>query len=147
MDTFNGISYSFICFIDAFGMDTEKFSTLFHRVTRLLTNAELTLSLQQHVLVFLDHCFRGLENKLVKKECLKYVSIGIWTDLAHESKRTSILQERADLAKLWNSRNKKLKAANEEAKEQLEYESSWLSGLMRDYIDLVYKIPAEGEGK
>jgi hypothetical protein len=35
----------------------------------------------------------------------------------------------------------------EEVREQMEYERDWLSTLMRSYIDLVYKIPAEGEGK
>lgn len=32
-------------------------------------------------------------------------------------------------------------------REEMEYERSWLSSLMRKYIDLVYRIPAEGQGR
>lgn len=29
----------------------------------------------------------------------------------------------------------------------MEFERTWLSSLMRKYIDTIYKIPVEGEGK
>lgn len=34
----------------------------------------------------------------------------------------------------------------EEVRMQMEYERDWLSTMMRKYVDLLYKIPAEGEG-
>lgn len=83
---------------------------------------------------------------MVRTECLKLVNVGIWSHLAHQSKREQLFAEYPNLLKLWNSSNKKMVAANEATREQMEYERSWLSDIMRKYVDLVYKIPAEGEG-
>ncbi|MBM6387866.1 MAG: hypothetical protein JSY10_28530 [Paenibacillus sp.] len=100
-----------ISYIDAFGTDAEKFSLFFKRVIRLLTNADLSLFLSRSVLIFLIQCFQSLENDLVRTECLKLVTIGIWNQLAHEGKREQMFNEYPNLLKLWNSSNKKMAAA------------------------------------
>ncbi|KAG2235903.1 P-loop containing nucleoside triphosphate hydrolase protein [Thamnidium elegans] len=130
---------------DAFGTDAEKFSLFFKRVIRLLTNADLSLFLSRSVLIFLIQCFQSLENDLVRTECLKLVTIGIWNQLAHEGKREQMFNEYPNLLKLWNSSNKKMAAADDNTKEQLEFERNWLSSLMKKFLEIVYKIPVEGE--
>lgn len=78
---------------------------------RLLTDAELSLFLSRSVLIFLIQCFQSLENDLVRTECLKLVTIGIWNQLSHEGKREQLFSEYPNLLKLWNSSNKKMAAA------------------------------------
>lgn len=102
----------FFHMIDAFGTDTEKFSLLFKRVIHLLTDSELSLVLSRQVLMFLIQCFQNLENNLVRTECLKLVTIGIWTHLAHQGKREQLFSDYLNLQKLWNSNNKKMVAAS-----------------------------------
>lgn len=103
-------------YVDAFGTDAEKFSLFFKRVIRLLTDAELSLLLSRSVLIFMIHCFQSLENDLVRTECLKLVTIGIWSHLAHQGKREEFLVDYPNLQKLWNSSNKKMVAAGKEDK-------------------------------
>lgn len=83
----------------------------------------------------------------MRTECLKLVTIGMWSHLAHQGKRETMFSEYPALEKLWKSSNKKMVAASEETRRQMEFERDFLSTLMRHYVDLVYKIPAEGPGK
>lgn len=146
-----------------FEADPEKFSKLFQRVTQLLIGDDLPVTCQRGLFVFLTNCFQSFENVSVRTEYLKLVTIGIWTNLASDSKRENLFSEYPSLQKLWDSSNKKLNAAgnskrdnkqelfsnsdlDKSKKEQLEYERSWLSSLLKKFIPLVYKIPAEGEG-
>jgi intron-binding protein aquarius len=99
------------CIIDAFGSDSDKFTNLFQRVIHLLLDGDVSMSLQCSLLVFLIQSFQSLENQLVCTESLKLVTIGIWSNLAHESRRENILDEYPPLRKLWNSANKKFTAA------------------------------------
>lgn len=105
-----GISLFYI--VDAFGTDAAKFALLFNRVIRLLTDSELSLFLSRQVLMFLIQCFQSLENNVVRTECLKLVTIGIWTHLAHQGKREELFGDYPNLQKLWNSNNKKMVAAS-----------------------------------
>ncbi|KAG1463391.1 hypothetical protein G6F46_003377 [Rhizopus delemar] len=130
---------------DVFNEDPEKFSTLFQRVTQLIISDDLSITCQRVLLVFLIHCFQSFENELVRTECLKLVTIGIWNNLADDSIRERLFNEYPSLQKLWNSSNKKLNAADDSAREQLEYERNWLSLLLKKFVFLVYRIPAEGE--
>ncbi|KAI8874662.1 hypothetical protein K501DRAFT_98706 [Backusella circina FSU 941] len=106
---------------DAFD-DTDKFSNLFQRVIHLLLDGELSMSLQCSLLVFVIQSFQSLENQLVCTESLKLVTIGIWSELAHESRREGILDEYPSLRKLWNSANKKLATAGRERERERERE-------------------------
>lgn len=82
----------------------------------------------------------------MRTECLKLVTIGIWSHLAHQGKREKMFGEYPALEKLWKSSNKKMVAASEDTRRQMEFERDFLSTLMRHYVDVVYKIPAEGQG-
>lgn len=94
-----------------FNEDPEKFSTLFQRVTQLIISDDLSITCQRVLLAFLIHCFQSFENELVRAECLKLVTIGIWINLADDSMRERLFNEYPSLQKLWNSSNKKLSAA------------------------------------
>ncbi|KAL0096664.1 aquarius [Phycomyces blakesleeanus] len=132
---------------DAFSSDAAKFASFFGRVTRLAVSSadkKLTLNIRRSLLLFLIHSFQSLENPLVRPECLKLVSISIWSNLAYDSRRESILTEFAPLRKLWNTSQKKLDASDESTKEKLVFERECLSNLMKDFIEIVYRIPKEG---
>jgi len=133
--------------VDAFESDTSKFASFFQRVIQLMADNQLPLLLRRQVLVFLIQCFQSFENSTVRTACLKLVTIGIWSHLAHQGKREKMFSEYPALEKLWNSSNKKMVAASEETRRQMESERDLLSTLMRNYVDLLYKIPAEGQGK
>ncbi|CAO0789808.1 unnamed protein product [Mucor circinelloides] len=130
---------------DAFESDTSKFASFFQRVIQLMADNQLPLLLRRQVLVFLIQCFQSFENSTVRTACLKLVTIGIWSHLAHQGKREKMFSEYPALEKLWNSSNKKMVAASEETRRQMESERDLLSTLMRNYVDLLYKIPAEGQ--
>lgn len=131
---------------DAFASDTSKFANFFQRVIHLMADdTQLPLLLRRQVLMFLIQCFQSFENSTVRTECLKLVTIGIWSHLAHQGKREKMLGEYPALEKLWKSSNKKMVAASEDTRRQMEFERDFLSTLMRHYADVVYKIPAEGE--
>jgi intron-binding protein aquarius len=98
--------------LDAFDNDAEKFSSFFNRVIRLLIDSKLSLTLSRFVLMFITKCFSSFENNMVRTQCLKLVTIGIWSHLAHQAKRESLFQEYPNLLKLWNSSNKKMVAAS-----------------------------------
>lgn len=53
---------------------------------------------------------------MVRTECLKLVTIGIWSHLAHQGKREQFFTEYPNLQKLWNSSNKKMVAAGKQEK-------------------------------
>ncbi|KAI8336492.1 DEAD helicases superfamily protein [Blakeslea trispora] len=128
---------------DAFEQHQEKFSSLFRRVIGLLNDTNLDLFLTRQLLTFLILCFQSFENDLVRTECLKLVTIGIWTHLAHETRREQLFENYPTLVKLWNAYQKKSKAA--EHPEQWTLERNWLSQLLHRFIDLIYQIPKEGE--
>lgn len=48
---------------------------------------------------------------MVRTECLKLVTIGIWNQLGYEGKREQLFSQYPNLLKLWNSSNKKMNAA------------------------------------
>ncbi|KAG1443647.1 hypothetical protein G6F56_010595 [Rhizopus delemar] len=96
---------------DVFEADPEKFSKLFQRVTQLLIGDDLPVTCQRGLFVFLTNCFQSFENVSVRTEYLKLVTIGIWTNLASDSKRENLFSEYPSLQKLWDSSNKKLNAA------------------------------------
>ncbi|KAI7863636.1 P-loop containing nucleoside triphosphate hydrolase protein [Spinellus fusiger] len=133
---------------DAFSSDPAKFSSFFGHVTRLaLCSKSHSLSLNDRtsLLLFLIHCFQSLENPLVRSECLKLVSIFIWSNLACESRCESVLNEFAPLRKLWNSGQKKFDAADDETKETIQFERQFLSQLLKEFIEVLYQIPEQGE--
>ncbi|KAI8645377.1 hypothetical protein BD408DRAFT_411814 [Parasitella parasitica] len=130
---------------DAFESDSSKFTNFFQRVIHMITDNQLPILLRRQLLVFLIQCFQSFENSFVRVECLKLVTIGIWSQLAHQDKREQLFGDYPTLEKLWNFSNKKMVAADETVRRQMEFERDFLSTLMRSYIDLLYKIPAEGE--
>ncbi|OAD06901.1 hypothetical protein MUCCIDRAFT_137824 [Mucor lusitanicus CBS 277.49] len=130
---------------DAFESDSSKFASFFQRVIHVMADNQLPLLLRRQVLMFLIQCFQSFENSIVRTECLKLVTIGIWSHLAHQGKREKMFGEYPALEKLWKSSNKKMVAASEDTRRQMEFERDFLSTLMRHYVDVVYKIPAEGQ--
>ncbi|KAI8070842.1 P-loop containing nucleoside triphosphate hydrolase protein [Gongronella butleri] len=129
---------------DTITQDDAQFAALFDRVLHLLAQPDdLDLTVQRVFLVFLIHCFQSLENAVVRTECLKLVSIGIWHHLASDTTRDNLMTEYPALRKLWNSANKKYNAADN--KEQLDFYRSWISHLLIDFIDKVYQIEEQGE--
>ncbi|KAI8975029.1 P-loop containing nucleoside triphosphate hydrolase protein [Mycotypha africana] len=133
---------------DAFANDPERFSAFFKRVTHMILemNDNSSRFVLKQLLTFMVYCFESFENDMVRAECLKLVTIGIWEYLAYgEERRTELFQQYPALRKLWNSNNKKIANADEAGKLQLQFEKSWLSNLLKKYVELIYKIPANGE--
>lgn len=135
----------------------------FKRVTHLIVENDLSIFLTRQLLIFLINSFQNLEISFIRTECLKFFTIGIWSHLAHQSKREQYFADYPNLQKLWNTSNKKLVAAgnliysfkyttdiniilDDETRIQLEFERDWLSAFLRKFIDYIYKIPFEGEG-
>ncbi|OBZ82904.1 Intron-binding protein aquarius [Choanephora cucurbitarum] len=129
---------------DAF-REKEKFSHLFRQVIEMLNDTSLDLFLTRQLLTFMIICFQSFENDLVRTECLKLVTIGIWTHLAYESTREQLFDSYPNLLKLWNSYQKKWKAADEATQQQWVFERNWLSQLLHRFIDLIYQIPGDQE--
>ena len=80
----------------------------------MLNDTSLDLFLTRQLLTFMIICFQSFENDLVRTECLKLVTIGIWTHLAYESTREQLFDSYPNLLKLWNSYQKKWKAAGKQ---------------------------------
>lgn len=97
-------------------MDSERFSNLFQRVIRLLVDDDVSLSCQIPTITFLIYCLQSFDIAPVQTECLKLFTIGIWSNLAYESRREQMFTDYPFLRKLWNSSNKKLAAASKCAK-------------------------------
>ncbi|KAI9248638.1 hypothetical protein BY458DRAFT_445714 [Sporodiniella umbellata] len=91
--------------------DTQKFSTLFQRVTQLLITDDLSVICQRELFTFLTYCFQSPENTIIRAEYLKFVTVGIWANLISDVKRENLFAEYTSLQKLWNSSNKKLNSA------------------------------------
>ncbi|CAO3585639.1 unnamed protein product [Absidia cylindrospora] len=126
----------------------QRFGALFDRVIRLSVPPEvhsLNIQVQRIILMFLVLCFQSLENTVIRTECLKLVSIGIWQNLAHESRREHILIEYPALRKLWNTSNKKLNTADDVERAKLEFNRNWLHILLVNFIEKIYEIPVENE--
>ncbi|CAO3600533.1 unnamed protein product [Absidia cylindrospora] len=133
---------------DIFADDPVKFGALFDRVICLVAPPEsntLSIGIQRTFLAFLVLCFQSLENPIIRPECLKLVSIGIWQNLSHESKREDIFNEYPPLRKLWNTSNKKYNTADGMEKPKLDFNRNWLSGLLVNFIEKIYQIPAEND--
>ncbi|CEP09725.1 hypothetical protein [Parasitella parasitica] len=130
---------------DAFESDASKFTSFFQRVIHLTTDNQLPIILRRQLIVFLIQCFQSFENSFVRAECLKLVTIGIWSHLAHQGKRQQLFSDYPALEKLWKLSNKKMVAADEATRKQIEFERDFLSTLMRDYLSLLYRISTDGE--
>lgn len=103
-------------FIDKL-LDSERFFNLFQRVIRLLVDDDVSLSCQIPTITFLIYCLQSFDIAPVQTECLKLFTIGIWSNLAYESRREQMFTDYPFLRKLWNSSNKKLAAASKCIKE------------------------------
>ncbi|KAF7727161.1 hypothetical protein EC973_007936 [Apophysomyces ossiformis] len=97
------------------------------------------------LLEYTQYLEKSLENTLVRTECLKLVSIATWTQLAKESRRENMFNEFVQLRKVWNTNVKKYNAADDATKRKLEFEREWFSTMMKEFVKIIYKIPAEGE--
>ena len=89
---------------------------------RNVANIALDDSLKLHpylldaYIYFLICCFRNLEDAIVKKNMLRYLSLPIWESLS-ESRLSSELQKNPQLAKFWKSYLAKMKASEKGAGE------------------------------
>ncbi|KAG9303733.1 hypothetical protein G9A89_018630 [Geosiphon pyriformis] len=126
----------------------SQFPAFFNRVLHLAITTQadsLTLGVRRFILIFLIHSFQSLENSLIRTECLRLVFISIWGCLASGARRDHELKLHKDHKDNWSRFSKKLRHSDEAQKEKIQFESSWLSELLKGFVEILYSIPESGD--
>ncbi|RPA71567.1 hypothetical protein BJ508DRAFT_367698 [Ascobolus immersus RN42] len=130
---------------DCFQSNPALFTTLFRRLLTTSLDPTLPLALQTHLLTFLTTAFESLDTPLVRKECAPLVSIAIWNQLHSESVREERFDKYPSTRKLWRASGKRFDAADDEGKQRLKFERSWLARMVLGFFGVCYST--EGDNK
>eukprot|EP01117_Protostelium_nocturnum_P000116 TRINITY_DN1019_c0_g1_i4.p1 TRINITY_DN1019_c0_g1~~TRINITY_DN1019_c0_g1_i4.p1 ORF type:complete len:1386 (-),score=536.20 TRINITY_DN1019_c0_g1_i4:27-4184(-) len=117
----------------------EEFSEFFEKVLSLKEDYELSFAERTSHILFLINTFQSLEDKMVRDECLKLVSIHLWR------KVNPILVEKEiggnkKLTRFWK---KTLESAEESEDEPLEH--FYLYNLIQDFFTVVESVGEEDQ--
>ncbi|KCV72541.1 hypothetical protein H696_00133 [Fonticula alba] len=118
---------------------SDKFTAFFQALLRETLSAQNTLQIRSQLLLFLTRAFQSLENPLLRAECLKLVSMGIWVSL-EPARREFLLARDATLAKRWSRLERALKKSDDDKRQQLTFERTFLSALLKMLASLVSDI-------
>ncbi|RUS34275.1 P-loop containing nucleoside triphosphate hydrolase protein [Jimgerdemannia flammicorona] len=151
---FSQIRFHFLTSTDAFMSNPTKFYGFFTRVLHImvsplvddLTSDELTLHVRRFLLVFMINAFQSLENPIVRSECMRLVSLSIWHCLANPSRREQQFKHYSPLKKMWNAIEKKFEGSDQATRKKMEFERSWLSVMLKEFIKILYTIPESEDG-
>ncbi|XP_072313298.1 RNA helicase aquarius isoform X2 [Eucyclogobius newberryi] len=131
---------------EVFKKKPEHFPMFFQSVMKAVLQGEksgLALKEQTVLLLFLDHCFNSLEVDLIREQVQKLISLPMWmcllpARLQHELKKVPKLQ------KFWNLNMKKQAKMDADAAEQSKKERTFLSALIKQFIQVLMSVPATG---
>lgn len=80
-------------------------------------------------LLFVEKSFASAEFPAVRAACMRLIGASTWTCLL-SSYREQLLSNSSVFQKAWNSWEKKYKAADALQREQMDFESNWLTQLL-----------------
>lgn len=132
---------------EVFKKKPEHFPWFFRTVMEsVLQGAKTKLSLKEHtvLLVFLDHCFNSLEVDLVREQVQQLISLPIWICLL-PARLQQELKKVPKLQKFWNLFKKNLDKQDADAAQQAEKERTFLSALIKQFVQVLMSIPSTGE--
>ncbi|KAF9902731.1 hypothetical protein EC991_004582 [Linnemannia zychae] len=130
----------------AFEESPENFPAFFEQVLQLCLK-ETDLKLKRHLVVFMINCFQSLENPLIRSECMRLVSLSTWHSLVSAAKREVEFKEYPQLLKFWKHLEKKFDAYDEKQQEKAVFERTWLSEMMKGFVQILESIDQDDEEK
>ncbi|KAI8907762.1 hypothetical protein DFJ77DRAFT_475234 [Powellomyces hirtus] len=135
---------------DIFENDSTKFSGLVSRILRLLVSGDngkgsvLSLQLQRFLLIFLIQMFESLENALVRNECMRLVSISMWSCLV-DVRREREFAQHPERRALWERAQAKFDSpAKQSTKEKMDFDRNFLSSLIKTFFRVLDSVPESG---
>ncbi|XP_054156654.1 RNA helicase aquarius-like [Oppia nitens] len=133
-----------------FEMNPQFFGQLVSQVTRLMIAKEtadnLSFKERTALLVFIIHCFNGIEVKIIRDEIQKYVSLSIWSNLSAK-RREMEFKKVPKLRKYWSAIQKKDKQMDSETRERVLFERSFLCNLIKQFFGYLSLIPAAADNE
>lgn len=123
----------------------QFFGEFLSQITRLMiNNKELNPKERIALLVFLIHCFNGVEVDLIREQIQKYVSLPIWSNLS--SNRLQLeFNKSPKLKKYWNAIQKKDKLLDNESIEKVLFERKFIYQLIKQFFNYLSLIPSVEE--
>eukprot|EP01116_Phalansterium_solitarium_P021731 TRINITY_DN6889_c0_g2_i1.p1 TRINITY_DN6889_c0_g2~~TRINITY_DN6889_c0_g2_i1.p1 ORF type:complete len:1438 (-),score=611.74 TRINITY_DN6889_c0_g2_i1:257-4549(-) len=126
---------------DCFHTKEDLVPKFFARIFALRADPELSVRERTAYIVFLINCFQSLEDTMVRKECLRLVSLPLWHNL-NPVRLDKELKANPKLARHWNALlQKEKKQAADGAKSDVE--RTFLPALIDDFFTLLDKIDPE----
>lgn len=124
----------------------EFFGDFISQITRLMTlrSKELSFKERTSLLVFIIHCFNGIEVKLIREQIQKYISLSIWSNLSAK-RREMEFKKLPKLQKYWNAIQKKDQKLDNETKEKVSFERNFLCQLIKQFYSYLSSIPSYEE--
>ncbi|XP_055013721.1 LOW QUALITY PROTEIN: RNA helicase aquarius [Boleophthalmus pectinirostris] len=131
---------------EVFKKQPEHFPWFFCSVMESVLQGEragLTLREQTVLLLFLDHCFNSLEVDLIREQVQQLISLPMWMCLLPARLQLE-LKKVPKLQKFWNLIKKKMEKMDPDAAEQSKKERTFLSALIKQFIQVLMSVPATG---
>ncbi|EDV92549.1 RNA helicase aquarius [Drosophila grimshawi] len=100
-----------------------------------------TLRERTALLMFLNHCFNSMEIELCREQAKRLVSLSMWHCL-QPRRREQELRDVPEWRKYWKRLQKKEK---DNTKPDLMWERHFMQNLIIDFLNILERIPAEGE--
>eukprot|EP00096_Caligus_rogercresseyi_P010804 TRINITY_DN4040_c0_g1_i1.p1 TRINITY_DN4040_c0_g1~~TRINITY_DN4040_c0_g1_i1.p1 ORF type:complete len:1444 (-),score=412.87 TRINITY_DN4040_c0_g1_i1:63-4394(-) len=124
-----------------FVQSPEGFTGFFNRVLDLALTPQDSgdISEQVQVLIFLNHCFTSMEVDLIRDRVQRLVSLAIWVSVM-ESRRLKELSAIPKWKKYWKAIQKRDAKSDEESKEQVLKERTFLRSLIDVYFSILKDI-------
>lgn len=126
--------------------DAEKFEGFFNNIIQLSSSSQFfsnSHSLRLHYISLFINIFRSLENPVVKKCALKFVSLAIWESLSPK-RLDRALDEYPQLRRHWEQHVMKTSGdggKKKPAKNTNGLESLWLPNLIENFMETMESLP------
>lgn len=127
---------------DCFHDREEVFPQLFERILGLRSE-KMIVQEKTHYIVFLIGCFQSLEDAMIRKECMRLVSIQLWGS-ANPQRIEKELKNRPKLQRHWANLREKEES---DPKIKSSHERTFIPGLMSEFLQMVQTITHEDEPK
>jgi intron-binding protein aquarius len=133
-----------------FQKSPQFFGQFLSQIMRLIinnknnSNNELSFKERIALLVFLIHCFNGVEVDLIREQIQKYVSLPIWTNLSVNRLQSEFIKS-PKLKKYWNAIQKKDKQLDKDSMEKVLFERKFLYQLIKQFFECLTLIPSVEE--
>jgi intron-binding protein aquarius len=117
-----------------------KFSGFFRRMLRISLDLDpLAASMKRFVVIFFVNVFASIETNLIRVECMRLINLSTWHHIL-PGRREAEFNKYPQLRKIWNHLEKKNKSMDTTAKEEQEFERSWFSTFLKNFIRTLEKL-------